>query len=94
MHSTRRSLVLVVAAAACLVVSASVTAVAATGRHLLGLAAAYVLDGLSLFSDPKPKVQSQPEVRTGLTARERHDLHAAPNFRPTVMERWRMCPSA
>ena len=94
MHSTRRSLLFTAATAACLAVSAAVTTVADAGRHLFGLAAAYVLDGLSMFSEPKLQAQKQPEVRTGLTARERHDLGVERPVRPRVERAWRMCPSA
>jgi len=81
------------AVAACLAASSAVSSLVSAGRALVSTAAAYVLTGLSLFSEPKHQVQEQPAVRTHLTARERHDLQSARSWRPTVTPRWRLCPS-
>lgn len=100
MHSTRRSLLFVLAASACLAVASAVSSATAavreagaTVRTLAVATVAYVMDGLHLFADPKPEVQAMPHARQGLTSRESHDLNDSPTMRPTVSPRWRLVPS-
>ncbi len=92
MHSSRRPLLSLVIAA-CLGAFALASSAVSSCRRTISLAAAYVLDGLALFAEPKPLVQKQPEVRTGLTARERHDLNPISLRSPVVTPGWRMCAS-
>jgi len=93
MHSTRRSLLFVLAASACLAVASTVSSAAAvvrgagaTVRTLAVATAAFVLGGLRLFADQNP-VQIKAHARQGLTSRERHDLNDSPTMRPTVSPR-------
>lgn len=91
MQSTRRlSVVLAAAAAACLAFASNIVD---TCRRAVSVATAYVVDSLVLFAAPDHVAQVQPDVPTGLTARQRHDLNDGPTMRPTMSPRWRMCPS-
>ncbi len=81
------------AAVACAAVASAAFDLADRCRRAVSAAAAYVLDGLSLFSEPKRDLQKMPHPRTGLTARERHDLGHRPAERYRTLSQWRMCPS-
>jgi len=78
---------------ACVAVASAAFDLADRCRRAVSAAAACVLDGLSLFSEPKPELQKMPHARTGLTARERHDLGHRPAERCSTLPQWRMCPS-
>lgn len=100
MHSTRRSLLFVLAASACLAVASALSSAAAvvrgagaTLRTLAVATAAFLLGGLRLFADQNPIQIKAPHARQGLTSRERHDLNDSPAMRPTVSPRWRLVPS-
>ncbi len=93
MRSSRLPLLSLVIAA-CLGAFALASSAVSSCRRTISLAAAYVLDGLKLFAEPEQLVQKRPEVRTGLTARERYDLNGDGFARPRVERSWRMCPSA
>lgn len=93
MQSTRRSLLYVIAASACLAIASAVSYTMQAMRGIAAVITSRVLLGLTLFTDPKPQLQAAPDVRIGLTARQRHDLNDGPAMRPAVSPRWRMCPS-
>ncbi len=71
---------------------ATVCATICTGLFAFTVAVARA--GLAMFSKPPSLCQKQPEVRTGLTARERYDLNGDGFASPRVERSWRMCPSA
>ncbi|GEM_PF-3590241 len=100
MHSTRRSLLFVLAASACVAAASAFSSATVAARGAAGAVRAFalataadVLGCLRLFADPKLQVQAMPPARQGLTARERRDLNDIPTMRPTVSPRWRMVPS-
>ena len=78
---------------ACAAAVGAVADVADRCRRAVSLAVAYVVDGLSVFSEHKLEHQKMPQARTGLTARERHDLGHPPAERCVTPPQWRMCPS-
>ncbi|WP_103018097.1 hypothetical protein [Alicycliphilus denitrificans] len=82
-----------IAVLACAAVAGAVSGVADRCRIAVSAAAAYVLDGLRLFCEHKLEPQKMPHARTGLTARERHDLGHRPAERYITLPQWRMCPS-
>lgn len=89
----RSNRLIAIAVLACAAVAGAASAVAGRCRRAVSLAVAFVLDGLSLFSEHKLLVQKMPHARTGLTARERHDLGHPPVERRVTLPQWRMCPS-
>lgn len=104
MHSIRRSIVLVViGAAAAALADAFVSAVASVHvsiRDRAESASSFAVEVgmrllavLRLFAAPAAVFQKLPVAWAGLTARQRHDIRAAPTMRPTVSPHWRLVPS-
>ena len=89
----RSNRLIAIAVLACAAVAGAASAVAGRCRLAVSAAAAFVLDGLRLFSEHKLEHQKTPHARTGLTARERYDLGHPPAERRVTLPQWRMCPS-
>lgn len=86
-HSILSNCFLALAVAACALVSDTVAATAGLFRYVGNAVLSYVVGALALSHQADPVIQPQAAARTGLTARERHDIRTRPMERRAVKHR-------